>query len=216
MRPCRSGISINRYRSRSRNLLHSEPASSLGSNMSQAGVPRLCHSWRKQEIVTRVRAASADAYLPARLGLAAQAPPRWRGFRSCAAMVWDVLKWSCGARSRDRTGKGLLPADFKSAASTDFAIRAAAAVGQLTPRARRQRATVPLPSCVMQAQLSKGQDRPEVAINPTVAVAGPVPAAQAAGASAGGVCPTGAGCRGSSNAAAVPAPSPGSSTTLPP
>ena len=39
-------------------------------------------------------------------------------------MVWDGVKQSFGARSRNRTGMALRPADFKSAASTDFAIRA--------------------------------------------------------------------------------------------
>lgn len=58
-----------------------------------------------------------------------------------------IARCDVGARSRNRTGMGLPPADFKSDASTSFAIRACSAapiVAQLQNRSRialgRQRA----------------------------------------------------------------------------
>ncbi len=46
------------------------------------------------------------------------------GVQGFLAMALDVLKRSFGARSRNRTGIALRRGDFKSPASTNFAIRA--------------------------------------------------------------------------------------------
>lgn len=78
--------------------------------------------------------------------------PRMRGPQKICAYVASRIKRCSsetvlGARSRNRTGMALRPADFKSDASTSFAIRANAGIACLSLRGNGNRRSAPHADC---------------------------------------------------------------------